>query len=479
MAVKKLNAKFCETVKAEPGHKHQAFRDTDVKGLELRVSEAGVKSWIFRYRRKSDGERRVLTMARFPDKSLAQARDMAADYRVQVAKGADPASQAQIAKKAETFAEVAAEWEASYATKQTPGSLPNDKLRLKTHIIPALGKMKAREITKSDIKSMLRSVGAKADGRVRPKPGTKDNPEAEPCEPREMNERTRAIFALVRKVLRWAIREDVGALTIDPTLGVTVPKAAEPRKRNLSADEILAVWHWLDSAKDRPHHEGRNPDDASPYMARGTALAALLSLVTAQRIGECVGIRVAELELNEVAPVWTIPKARTKNKREHRVPLSPLAVSIITDARKRFPDSDYLFPAPPASKVTRRAIKQAAQGREPCSISAHAIARALARSRKLTTVEPFTLHDLRRTAATRMAEIGIDDRTISRVLNHTVKDQHAITGGTYVQYPYDKEKRDALNAWAGRLERIITGQDAPRNVTSFAVKTSLQAGASP
>ena len=63
-----------------------------------------------------------------------------------------------------------------------------------------------------------------------------------------------------------------------------------------------------------------------------------------------------------------------------------------------------------------------------------------------------------------MAELGIDDRTISRVLNHTVAGQHAITGGTYVQYNYDKEKREALNAWAAHLERIIAGQDAAHNV---------------
>lgn len=464
MAIKKLNTRFCETVKTEPGKKHEAFRDTDVQGLEFRVSEAGVKSWIFRYRRKSDGERRVLTMGRFPEMTLAEARKLAAEHKVQITNGADPANQAQIAKKADTFAEVVAEWGTAYAEKQTVRSVVNDKLRLKTHIIPVLGKMKAREITKADIKGLLRAVSEKPDGRVREKPD-EDEAGDDAGEPKEMVERTRAVFALVRKIMRWAIREDVGAFTIDPTLGVAVSKAAEPRERNLSAGEIRAVWQWLNSAKDRPHHIGRDPGDTSPFMSRGTALAALLSLATGQRIGECVGIRVVELDLNDVAPVWTIPKTRTKNKKAHRVPLSPLAVRIISDARKRFPDSEFLFPSPPADKLTKRAMTRAATGKG--AIDAHAAARALARSRKLINVEEFTLHDFRRTAATRMAEIGIDDRTISRVLNHTVKGEHAITGGTYVQYPYDKEKREALNAWAGRLERIIAGLDASHNVVVF------------
>ncbi len=470
MTIKKLNSKFCETAKPCDGLEFEAFRDEGTSGLEFRVSKSGAKSWIFRYRRKSDGERRVLTMGRFPEIKLAEARDLVDAYKVAIKNGGDPASQAQIAKKAETFADVAAEWETAYAAKQTARSLANDKLRLTAHVLPVLGKMKAREITKADIKGLIRVINEKPDGRVRK---GRDNDEAteDAGEPIEMVERTRAVFALVRKIMRWAIREDVGALTIDPTLGVTVPKAAEPRERNLSADEIHDIWRWLDTATDRTNKK-RGSDDKTPYMSRGTALAALLSLTTGQRIGECTGIHIAELDLSDVAPVWTIPKTRTKNKRVHRVPLSPLAVRIIKDARERAPDSPFLFPSPPADKLTKRAMTREATGKG--AIDAHAAARALARSRKLIDVEEFTLHDLRRTAATRMAEIGIDDRTISRVLNHTVKGEHAITGGTYVQYPYDKEKREALNAWAARLERIIAGQDAKHNVVALGSKAGDQ-----
>ena len=445
MTIKKLNSKFCETAKPCDGLEFEVFRDEGTSGLEFRVSKSGAKSWIFRYRRKSDGERRVLTMGRFPEIKLAEARDLVDAHKVAIKNGGDPASQVQVAKKAETFADVAAEWETAYAAKQTARSLANDKLRLAAHVLPVLGKMKAREITKADIKGLIRVINEKPDGRVR-KDRENDEATEDAGEPMEMVERTRAVFALVRKIMRWAIREDVGALTIDPTLGVTVPKAAEPRERNLSADEIHDIWRWLDTATDRTNQK-RGSDDKTPYMSRGTALAALLSLTTGQRIGECTGIHIAELDLSDVAPVWTIPKSRTKNKRVHRVPLSPLAVRIIKDARERAPDSPFLFPSPPADKLTKRAMTKEATGKG--AIDAHAAARALARSRKLIDVEEFTLHDLRRTAATRMAEIGIDDRTISRVLNHTVKGEHAITGGTYVQYPYDKEKRASSERLGG------------------------------
>ena len=80
-------------------------------------------------------------------------------------------------------------------------------------------------------------------------------------------------------------------------------------------------------------------------MTRAIALALKLSLVTAQRIGEVAGIAQSELDLNEAAPVWTVPRQRAKNGQPNRVPLSPLAVRLIKEAQELAGGGAWLFPS--------------------------------------------------------------------------------------------------------------------------------------
>ena len=174
-------------------------------------------------------------------------------------------------------------------------------------------------------------------------------------------------------------------------------------------------------------------------MTRATALALKIALVTAQRIGEVTGIANRELSLNDTAPMWIVPGDRSKNGRANRVPLSQLAVQLIKEARGA--DSDWLFPG--------------AVGKGP--IDPHAPTKALSRSRALIGLNDFRVHDLRRTAATRMAEVGVSPHTISLVLNHVSARRGTVTGKVYNHYSYDREKRDALEVWCRRLKQIVSG----------------------
>ncbi len=88
-------------------------------------------------------------------------------------------------------------------------------------------------------------------------------------------------------------------------------------------------------------------------------------------------------------------------------------------------------------------------------ITAHAATRALARARETFGLEHFRVHDLRRTVATGMASLGISPHTISLVLDHVSVTKGTVTGAVYVKYSFDPEKREALNAWAERLDRIL------------------------
>ncbi len=121
-------------------------------------------------------------------------------------------------------------------------------------------------------------------------------------------------------------------------------------------------------------------------MTKPTALALLLSLVTAQRIGEVSGMATAELSLNDTAPIWVIPGARTKNGEPNRVPLSPLAVRLIRQAMLLAGESDWVFPNPTNDGP----------------IDPHAPTRAMSRARERLGISDFRVHDLRRTAATGM-----------------------------------------------------------------------------
>jgi integrase len=255
--------------------------------------------------------------------------------------------------------------------------------------------------------------------------------------------------------VRWAASRDL--LTVDPTFGLAPPIRKErPRERDLSPNEIKRLWDALDKTPVERRDTTGLPkgsrvigDDDIP-MTRATALALKLALVTGQRIGEVTGIALSELALNDTVPLWTVPGERSKNGQSNRVPLSPLAVRLIQEALKFGPGGAWLFRSP--------------KGEGP--IDAHAPTKGLDRARRAIGIRDFRIHDLRRTAATQMAELGISPHTISLILNHVSARQGTITSKVYVQYSYEREKRDALCAWAARLEAILAGKGS-ENVHDF------------
>jgi integrase len=139
--------------------------------------------------------------------------------------------------------------------------------------------------------------------------------------------------------------------------------------------------------------------------------------------------------------VWTIPKDETKGNRTHEVPLSPLAMEVLTTL-PRFADN-YVF--------------STTGGAKPIS----GYSKIKNRADKLVGVEDWRLHDLRRTLGTGLASLGIPVSTISRVLNHK-------EGGVtkiYNRYGYMSEKRIALETWARKIESLI--RPTPDNVVEL------------
>ncbi len=158
-------------------------------------------------------------------------------------------------------------------------------------------------------------------------------------------------------------------------------------------------------------------------LTPGIRLALKIALVTAQRIGEVSNIDKSELNLDGPSPVWMLPGIRSKNRESHRVPLSPLAVLLIKEADALSGDSPYLFTSP----------------KEVAPIGSGAATKGMQRARPTFALPDFRVHDLRRTAATGMAELGISPHTISLVLNHISAQKGTITSAVHVKYSYDKE----------------------------------------
>ncbi|HVI65223.1 MAG TPA: tyrosine-type recombinase/integrase [Bradyrhizobium sp.] len=212
----------------------------------------------------------------------------------------------------------------------------------------------------------------------------------------------RRAFDQLRAMIRWAVAR--GDLDHNPIDGMKGPAASKPRERVLTDDEIRVLWLSL-------------PQLRSPACQR----VIKFCLVTGQRIGEVTGLRRSELDL--ARKVWNIPGSRTKNGHPHSVPLSPMALEIIGesfDVVRRMYVSDT--------------IRENQFG-----------------------LPRWTTHDLRRTALTKMAELGVAPIVLGHVANHRTTTKAGITLGVYVQHAYEKEKREALELWANRLQGIISG----------------------
>lgn len=337
-----LTNAFIKGSKCPDGLKLIEYRDTDVRGLELRVSAKGAKSWRLHYTRRSDGKRRVVGLGSYPALPLKEPRSKAKGLQNEVQSPetrADPAAKLQAIRQAETFAEVSAEWfERHGVPNKTPRTLRDDRSMLDRHILPRIGPMKAVEVTKRDVIRLLDAVASKPDAR-----GVGAG--------RKMTHRPNRVFELVRSIFRWAVGRDL--LKVDPTWGLQPPiKKEVERERNLSVEEIAQFWAALDRTPFEKRAVRGLPRGARVVgagdvpLSRVTALAMKLSLVTGQRISEVAGIAMKEIDFNPSAPVWTVPGKRTKNKKPNRVPLPPLALVVIAQARELGGACEWLFPSP-------------------------------------------------------------------------------------------------------------------------------------
>lgn len=225
-------------------------------------------------------------------------------------------------------------------------------------------------------------------------------------------------LAVVRRMFGFAVERSV--IEQSPVTHVRQTRET-PRERVMTDAEIVALWQ------------------AAPgRMNPGTLRALRLLLLTGARSGEVVGIARSEIDI--AARRWLLPAERSKNRLAHVVPLTDPVIEIVSAALAESWSDRWLFPA----------------ARGAGHMTGFGLQQAMAR---LFGPQHPTVHDIRRTVGTRLSALGFNRLIIDKVLNH--KDN--TVGGIYDRHSYDREKRQALEAWAREVDSLVTRQ-TPDNV---------------
>jgi integrase len=190
-----------------------------------------------------------------------------------------------------------------------------------------------------------------------------------------------------------------------------MPGKKKTRDRVLNDDELARIWV------------------AAGLMGYPFGTLVRLLLVTAQRRSEVAGMRWRDLDVSRA--MWTLPANFTKNGVAHVVPLVPAVVAILRDLPRI--DEEFVFPA---RSQNGRALSGFSRSKE--------------RLAKLANVHAFTLHDLRRTAATGLASLGVAPHVIERLLNHVTGTLGGVAG-VYNRFRYKDEVRGGLEIWTNHL----------------------------
>ncbi|WP_374292604.1 tyrosine-type recombinase/integrase [Paenirhodobacter enshiensis] len=398
----KLTAAMVDRIK--PIDKRQEIPDGLCVGLYLVVQPTGKKGWQVRYRHS--GTHRRMTLGTFPVLSLADARARARDVIAATYEGRDPAAEVRLAKAPKSpddrneVRSLVDLFERRHLSHLRSGA--EVRRAFDRYVLPLWGERDVGSITRRDVIDLL-------DGLVDTGKGTTAN----------------RVRAYLSRFFGWCAERDV--IGAHPMIGIKAPVKEQRRDRFLTDDEIRWLWQACD--------EIGYP--FGPYVK--------LLLLTGQRSGEVGKMMWREID----GTVWKLSSERTKNGHPHEVPLSPLAGSILDGVERFEGAAGYVFTTTgetPVSGISR------ALGRITGKMQVIA---AKERGESLE-IPHWTFHDLRRTAATGMARIGIAVRVTEAVLNHV-----SGTGGgivaVYQRHDYADEKRKALDAWARFVGQVVSG----------------------
>lgn len=408
----KLNAKAALRLACESDKTETTFWDAGLSGFGLRCRKSGVRTWFCQYRTRT-GEMRKHTLGDPEHVAYAKAREEAERLLAAVRLGRDPAGETA-AKKAERKAAVRlGDLAEMYLKHQQPRLKPRsfDELQrhLRKHAAPLHGQPAAK-VTQRDIVELLQDVAERG--------------------PISAN-RTRAALS---GLYSWSMK--AGLVPANPVIATFKPAEERSRDRVLSDDELRLIWRCTAGTGDYDR------------------IVRLLMLTGARR-EEVAGMRWGEIAAHdEGTATWLLPAERSKNHRPHELILPAMAVALLPAPRS---GRDLIF----------------GEGAGPFSGWSQCKARLdrrIAAANDGKPIPAWRLHDLRRTFASRMNDLGLaEPHEIEAALNHLGGIGRAGVAGVYNRAAYREQKRAALARWADHLAGLTSGGDGEADDKSHRV----------
>lgn len=360
----KLTLNRIEGLKCPAGKRDMLVFDDEQRGLGVRVTATGGKTFVAQF--TFEGEKRRMPLGACGAVSLAKAREAVRAIQGDVAKGVDPAAERkaaaakarlQASRDALTLAVLLEDWSALHLAGRRPRYV-GEAMRALRNAFPRYLDLPAADLNRAAVVKILDAMTRK--GSI------------------AMSARTAAYG---KAAYSWAMKR--GSLASNPFVNLPVAPTTK-RERVISDDEVAAIWRATDKG--------------------GTFNDIVRALIlTGQRRDEAGGMRWTELSAD--FSTWTIPAARAKNGATHIVPLSGPAQDLLRDLPQF---GELVFPGLRGSFSGWSKSKAALDAR--------------------SGVKDWRLHDLRRTMATGLQRLGVRLEVTEQVLNHISGSRAGVVG---------------------------------------------------
>ncbi|MEI7608561.1 MAG: site-specific integrase [Rhodospirillaceae bacterium] len=404
----------------KPGPADVWVWDTILKGFGLRITPSDVRTYWVKYRMGG----RESTTRKFkigthgtitPDQARTQAEQVLANIRL----GVDPSAEREVARQPKKANHLVSDDVESFFEKNAAQLKSGGEIRrvFTKDILPSWKDRETKSIRKPDVLDLIDSI-------------------VESGRPVHANR----AFAMIRKFFNWCIER--GIVETTPCSGVKAPTVEQSRERVHDDDELRRIWNAA----------GKMAYPFGPWIR--------LLILTGQRRDEVAGMRWSELD---ETGMWTLPGERTKNGRVHKVPLPCTARDILAGLPRD--GSDFVFTTTGRTAISGYSKAKAAIDTK---IIATMKEEAEGRGENPAEVKPLPqwgFHDFRRTITTNLVNMRIPAEVADKVLNH-VSGKIQGVAAVYNRYEYMDERRQALEAWASRIEKIVSG--TPANVVTLA-----------
>lgn len=378
---------------------HDILWDDSIKGFGAKRTKAGAVSYVLQFRMggRESKTRRYTIGSHGSPWTPATARAEAERLAILIAQGIDP-GEAERQRRRESVDLAFDNYSDRFAEACVgEGWRRLVKRSLELHVKPVLGSKPLPNLTRIDIVAVFDRM------------------------PRAQIANIRNVFAVLRRLLRWAVSR--GDIDRSPMEGMETPPPVKPRDRWLSDEELGRIWM------------------AAPNTHSCFGPIIRLLIVTGQRREEVSSLRWEELNRKDL--LWTLPGERAKNGEPNRIPLNELAVAILDEVAGSaiWPRSGRMFTTSRGGRFTgyskgkiKLDLLMSQDGREP--------------------LPDWRLHDLRRTLATGFQRLGVRFEVTEAVLNH-VGGSRAGVAGIYQRHDWKDEKREAMKSWNDYLAAII------------------------